>query len=439
MIFDRNIPAQERINFVFYIMSRFILSAGNYIYLFAVSYFILYETGSAFYFSINLAISVVISLILLPFAGVISDLGNKKKTIIIGEWLFASVIIGLFVYTQLVEVSLVAIYITTLLTSLISPFVSNTFQAAITEMFHKERIQKIMGYTQSILSGVPILGPVLGGVLFGLLGFQGIVIVFMIATIFSAAINILIKFDLYYDKSIYETDDESVDGAFNKFKRDVGQGFSFLFNSDVFRSTLITVSLINLFVGPISVFPEIMMIVELGFEPETLGFVNALAGIGVLVAGVTIANMKSFKNPLQQVKFGIIILGTLYFIYALPIYIDMQTWMSFVYIAIVGFTIIVTLQFINVPAGIFLQKCIPQHIKGRALSAFSMFAMSLSPLGTILYGVLYDTGMYAAVNFVSGAALILVVVLTMRSAVLKRAEALNAQVDKDLIAASEQV
>ncbi|MFC3900123.1 MFS transporter [Aliicoccus persicus] len=79
-------------------MNRSILSAGDYIYLFAVSYFILYETGSAFYFSINLAISVVISLILLPFAEVISDLGNKRKTIIIGERLFACVIIGLFVY-----------------------------------------------------------------------------------------------------------------------------------------------------------------------------------------------------------------------------------------------------------------------------------------------------------------------------------------------------
>ncbi|MFC3899921.1 MFS transporter [Aliicoccus persicus] len=437
MIFDRNVPVQERVNFLFYILSRFILTAGNYIYLFAVSYFILYETGSAFYFSINLAISVVVSLILLPFAGLISDLGNKRKTIITGEWLFAGVIIGLFAYTQIVEVSLIAIYITTLLTSLISPFVSNTFQAAITEMFHKARIQKVMGYTQSILSAVPILGPVLGGVLFGLLGFQGIVIIFMIATIFSAAINLLVKFDLYYDKANYETDDESIDGAVNKFKRDVSQGFSFLFKSDVFKSILITVSLINIFVGPISVFPEIMMIVELGFEPETLGLVNALAGIGVLVAGVTIANMKSFKNPLLQVKFGIIILGTLYFIYALPIYIDMQVWMSFVYIACVGFTIIVTLQFINVPAGIFLQKCIPQHIKGRALSAFNMFAMSLSPIGTILYGVLYDTGMYATVNIVSGAALILVVVLTLRSTVIKRARDLNAQVDAEIEAAKE--
>ncbi|HJE19000.1 MAG TPA: MFS transporter [Aliicoccus persicus] len=439
MIFDKNVPVQERVNFLFYILSRFILTAGNYIYLFAVSYFILYETGSAFYFSINLAISVVVSLILLPFAGLISDLGNKRKTIITGEWLFAGVIIGLFAYTQIVGVSLIAIYITTLLTSLISPFVSNTFQAAITEMFHKERIQKVMGYTQSILSAVPILGPVLGGVLFGLLGFEGIVIVFMIATILSASVNILIKFDLYYDKSLYETEDESVDGALNKFKRDVGQGFSFLFKSDVFRSMLISVSLINLLVGPITLFPEIMMIVELGFEPETLGFVNALAGIGVLVAGVTIANMKSFKNPLQQVKFGIIILGTLYFIYALPIYIDMQTWMSFVYIAIVGFTIIMTVQFINVPAGIFLQKCIPQHIKGRALSAYSMFAMSLSPLGTILYGVLYDTGMYAAVNIVSGAAFILVVLLTMRSAVIKRAADLNSQVDAELKAVNEEI
>ena len=439
MIFDKNVPVQERVNFLFYILSRFILTAGNYIYLFAVSYFILYETGSAFYFSINLAISVVVSLILLPFAGLISDLGNKRKTIITGEWLFAGVIIGLFAYTQIVGVSLIAIYITTLLTSLISPFVSNTFQAAITEMFHKERIQKVMGYTQSILSAVPILGPVLGGVLFGLLGFEGIVIVFMIATILSASVNILIKFDLYYDKSLYETEDESVDGALNKFKRDVGQGFSFLFKSDVFRSMLISVSLINLLVGPITLFPEIMMIVELGFEPETLGFVNALAGIGVLVAGVTIANMKSFKNPLQQVKFGIIILGTLYFIYALPIYIDMQAWMSFVYIAIIGFTIIMTVQFINVPVGIFLQKCIPQHIKGRALSAYSMFAMSLSPLGTILYGVLYDTGMYAAVNIVSGAALILVVLLTMRSAVIKRAADLNSQVDAELKAVNEEI
>lgn len=437
MIFNQKIPKQERVNFIFYILSRFVMSVGNYIYLFAVSYFILYETGSAVYFSINLAISAVVSLILLPFAGVLSDLGNKRKTIITGEWLFAGVIIGLFVYTQLIGVSLMAIYITTFLTTLISPFVSNAFQAAITEMFHKERIQVVMGYTQSFLSAVPILGPVLGGVLFGLLGFEGVVIVFMIATFISAVVNILIKFDLYYDKTAYEMDGEAIDGILNKFKHDVVQGFSFLFKNEMFRSVLITVSLVNLFVGPISVFPELMMIVELGFDAEQLGLVNAISGIGVLIAGVTIANMKSFKSPLLPVKIGIIILGGLYFIYALPIYLDMQMWMSFAYISLIGMAIIITLQFINVPAGIFFQKCIPQQIKGRALSAFSLFAMSLSPLGTILYGVLYETGMYGIINIVSGVALILIVLVTVQSKVLESAERLNREVDAEIAASNE--
>lgn len=158
MLFDKKLPMQERLNFVVYALSRFILSVGKYVYLFAVSYYIMYETGSALYFSINMAISIVVTVILLPFSGVLSDFGNKRKIIITGEIMNALVILGLFIYTMVHDINLMAIYLVTFLTSMIEPFVSNTFQTAITELFHKERIQKVMGYTSAILSSTVILG-----------------------------------------------------------------------------------------------------------------------------------------------------------------------------------------------------------------------------------------------------------------------------------------
>ncbi|WP_020007579.1 MFS transporter [Salinicoccus albus] len=408
MILDKKIPLQERLNFAVYALSRFILSVGSNVYLFAVSYYILYETGSAFYFSINMAISVLVTVALLPFSGLLSDMKNKRRIIISGESLNTLVILGLFIYTVFYDINLIAIYMVTFLNSLIEPFVSNAFQAAITELFHKDRVQKVMGYTSALLSVSIILGPILGGVLFGLLSFNHIILIFFIGFFISTILDFLLKFDLCYQRYLYKAQGEVEKGGV-KFRQNINEGFRFIFKSDVFKSLLIIAALANFMTGIISIFPEKMMIVELGFEPEAVGIVNAAAGIGVLIGGVIVGKSKQFENPFLLMKRGFLVYAALCLLYLLPLYLGLNTISNIIFIGLAGIGFTLTLQFINVPLNVFLQFVTPQHIKGRVFSTVSLFAGSITPLGAIIFGYLYDFGLYWPVNLGSALMMIMIV------------------------------
>ena len=405
MILDKGIPFQERLNFAVYALSRFILSVGSYVYLFSVSYYIMYETGSALYFSINMAISLIVTVALLPFSGLLSDLGNKRKIIITGEALNTLVILGLFIYTIFFDINLPAIYIVTFLNSLIEPFVSNSFQTSITELFHKDRVQKVMGYTSAILSSTVILGPILGGILFGLLSFNHIILIFFIGFLLSTALDFLLRFDLYYREEVYEKNVHGETG-FSKFKKEISTGFSYIFKNEVFRSLLIIGALVNFTTGIVSIFPEKMMIFELGFPPETVGVVNAIAGLGVLIGGITVARIKQFDNPFMIMKRGFFAMAALCIAYLAPLHLGLGMLPNMLLIGLIGIGFTLTFQFINVPLGVFMQLVIPQHIKGRVFSTISLFSMSIMPLGAIVYGYLYDLEIYWAINLVTSAAVI---------------------------------
>ena len=408
MLFDKKLPMQERLNFVVYALSRFILSVGKYVYLFAVSYYIMYETGSALYFSINMAISIVVTVILLPFSGVLSDFGNKRKIIITGEIMNALVILGLFIYTMVHDINLMAIYLVTFLTSMIEPFVSNTFQTVITELFHKERIQKVMGYTSAILSSTVILGPILGGALFGLLSFPHIIMLFLIAYIISASLDFLLDFKLYYTEADY-AEGTREEGARSRFKRDISQGFNFIADNRVFKSLLLIAALINFMAGVITIFPEKMMIHELSFQPETVGIVNAIGGLGLLAGGVAVARIKRLDNPFLLMKRGLFAFAALVVVYLLPLYFGGGIVSLVLIIGGIGISVAMALQFINIPINLFIQLVTPQHIKGRVFSTMSLCSMSIMPVGAIFYGFLYDFELYWIINIVSAILMVAVV------------------------------
>lgn len=424
MIFDQKIPLQERMNFLVYSLSRFILSVGSYVYLFAVSYYIMYETGSALYFSINMAISLIVTVALLPFSGLLSDLGDKRRIIILGETLNTLVILGLFVYTIFFDLNLMAIYLVTFLNSLIEPFVSNSFQTSITELFHKDRVQKVMGYTSAILSTTVILGPILGGILFGMLSFNHIILIFLIGFFLSTILDFLLKFDLYYEKNLYEKEEDNDEAGFKKFKKDISVGFAFIFRSSVFKSILLIGALVNLITGIVSIFPEKMMIYELGFEPETVGIVNSVAGVGVLIGGITVARFKQFNNPFIIMKRGFLSMAVLSILYLSPLYIGSEMLTDIILIGLIGMGMALAIQFINVPLGIFMQLVIPQQIKGRVISTISLLFMSTMPLGTIVYGYLYDLEFYWAVNLLTSVIITSVTVIFFNKNLMRESKAM---------------
>ena len=435
MLFAKEVPYREKLNFIVYIFSRLTLNLGSLIYTFAVSYSILYFTGSALYFAINLAISSVVMTLMLPLSGVMSDLGNKRRIIISGEIILTFIMAGLLIFTYFNGFNLFAIYITSFLAALVNPFVSNSFQTSMTEMFHKERIQKVMGYVSAILSSAVIIGPAMGGVLFGLFDFYIMILIFTITYAISTLLDFFIKFDLYYEPVNYALNDTAAPVAasvLGKFKHDVLQGINYIKNSYVFLRVFMMAAFINFFASLMGIYPEKAMITELKFSPETVGIINAFDGVGVLIAGIVIGSVKQFKNPVGLMKNSLMIWTFTIPLYILPLYTNMSDIYSILFFAVMGFSVAVLIQVINVPFFTYVQLTVPQYIKGRVFSAIGLFASSIAPVGTLLYGFAYDYIPFWIIHSISFIALIAITLIFLNSRVIEESRADVAQISKEL-------
>lgn len=435
MLFSREVPHKEKLNFIIYIFSRLTLNLGSLIYTFAVSYSILYFTGSALYFAINLAIGSIVMTLMLPLSGVMSDLGNKRRIIISGEIILTLIMGGLLVFTYFNGFNLIAIYTTSFLAALVNPFVSNSFQTSMTEMFHKERIQKVMGYVSAIMSSAIIIGPALGGVLFGLFDFYIMILIFTITYGISTLLDFFIKFDLYYDSENYSLNDMNAPvtaSVLGKFKHDVWQGINYIKKSYVFLRVFMMAAFINFFASLMGIYPEKAMITELKFVPETVGIINAFDGVGVLVAGIAIGSVKQFKNPVGLMKNSLLIWTFTIPLYILPLYTNMSDLYSMIFFAVMGFTVAVLIQVINVPFFTYVQLTVPQYIKGRVFSAIGLFASSIAPVGTLLYGFAYDYVPFWIIHSISFIALIVITLLFLNSRVIEESRADVEKISKEL-------
>lgn len=440
ILFSREVPHKEKLNFIIYIFSRLTLNLGSLIYTFAVSYSILYFTGSALYFAINLAITSVVMTLMLPLSGVMSDLGNKRRIILSGEIILTLIMAGLLIFTYFNGFNLFAIYITSFLSALVNPFVSNSFQTSMTEMFHKERIQKVMGYVSAIMSSAIIIGPSMGGVLFGLFDFYIMILIFTITYAVSTLLDFFIKFNLYYAPDNYEMNNTAVPktaSALGKFKHDVWQGIEYIKNSYVFFRVFMMAAFINFFASLMGIYPEKAMITELKFEPETVGLINAFDGVGVLIAGIIIGSVKQFKNPVGMMKISLLLWTFTIPLYLLPLYTDMTNTYSIVFFAAMGFSVAVMLQVINVPLFTYIQLTVPQHIKGRVFSAIGLFASSIAPAGTLLYGFAYDYIPFWIIHSISFAALIAVTLIFLNKRVITESKADVLKISADLESSRE--
>lgn len=340
MLLNKDVPYEEKVNFTIYLISRLMANLGNIVYMFAVSYSILYTTGSAFYFS--------------------------------------------------------------------------------------------------IMSSAVILGPALGGVLFGLFDFYVMIFVFFIAYFISAVLDFFVKFKLYYDEKNYVAEEDLGEAALtkaNKFKKDISKGFVYIWGSTILKRVFIMAAIINFFTALLAIYPEKVMIVELGFDPETVGVINAFDGVGALVAGAVLGTIKQINSPIRVMKAGLQLLAVTFMLFLLPIYVSMPQFGTMIFFAAMGFTIAVLVQVINVPFLTYMQVITPQNIKGRVFSVISIFAMSIQPLGTLLYGILYDIIPYWIIHVVSFILLLAAVVISIKEDTIEGAKqqfiAKTAETDED--------
>lgn len=400
-----------------FMTSKLISTFGANVYSFAISFYILQLTGSATNFALNLICSILPRTIAAPFAGYVADNFSRKRTIILAQAASVLAIAGLLTVSLMNGLSLTAIYITTCLLSLTSTFSGITFTSSISGLVDENRIQKAMSLNQMSISLASIVAPALGGVLYGAVSIPVFLIIYLIASLVALILDSTMNFQLFAKRSHVPVTGQEKEKLWVSMK----EGFAYLKTKPVIQTIIFIALFINFFFGSFQVGYSFILIEKLGMKAEHFGILEGAFAVGMLLLSVYLTIRKEIKYPLITAKYGIIGLALIIGGIAVPLLVPFSYQAMFVFYLILMLAIGSFLTIINTPIGVMMQKSVDDDFKGRVISILETMAQVLMPLGTVIYGFLYDWVAAEWVLFISAGIIIGIALFMLRPSVIANA------------------
>ncbi|MFC7686937.1 MFS transporter [Ureibacillus sp. GCM10028918] len=366
-----------------FLVSKMISSLGANVYSFGMSMFILSITGSALSFAANLIFSILPRIFLSPIAGILTDRLPRKAVVLVGQGGVILSITGLLAYSVFFDLSITAIYATTVFYTISSTFSSIAFSASISNLVDQERIQKAMSFNQISLSVSGIGGPIVGGMLFGFVSMEMFLLINIISYLIAFLLESTMNFRLYTKDRIENKNEESMIQSFK-------EGLGYLKTKPVISRLLLVVLWLNLFFTSVSVGTNFILVGVLKMEYSLIGFVEASGAIGMLLISVYFAARSNVKYPLLFSKRAVLGLSILVGTIAIPLIFKFSGSLLFVYFLVMMFLFGSLSVLTNTPIGIMMQKDVDENYRGRVFGILEMMAMGLMPIGSLVFGMLYD-------------------------------------------------
>ena len=396
-----------------FLISKLMGSLGAGVYAFGMSMFILSVTGSSLSFATNILLSILPRTLIAPIAGVIGDRVPRKLLVIGGQTGIVLTMAGLLSYTLAFDISVTAIYVATVFNSIFGTFSGLAFTSSIANLVDEARLQKAMSFNHMAYSVAGIGGPIVGGLLFGFVSMEVFLVIYLVSQLIALSLESTMNFNLY--KKVVKTVAEKKETMVESFKG----GIAYIKQKPLLIALLSTSFGLNFFFTSLSVGGDFALLTIIKLSTEQIGFTEATGGIGVIVASIFFASTKAVKNPLLLSKYAILGMSSLVILAALPIYLNLPKTGNFIYYVFLMFSFGVTNIMANMPIGVLFQKTIDDEYRSRVLSILETISMSLMPLATLVYGVLFDFLPAEYIFIFSGLCLIVLTLITLRPSVIK--------------------
>ena len=183
-------------DFVLLVAGQGISLFGNVMLRFAMSMWVLDETGSATIFASVLAISIVPTILLSPFGGVLADRVNRRTIMVALDAISAVLVLASAIVFATTGFHIVAIATMQVLLAVLGAFETPTVQTALPQMFRQygpATMRQGMAVINQVQQLSSLLPSFLGGVLYAMFGIRLMMIIAIASFAGAAALECFIR------------------------------------------------------------------------------------------------------------------------------------------------------------------------------------------------------------------------------------------------------
>jgi MFS family permease len=310
-------------------------------------------------------------LFLSPLGGIVADRYSKRRVVIstqIASMLLAFALAGLTL-TKTIQVW--HVFVLASLLGVVNAFDIPTRQAFQVEMVGKADLMNAIALNSSLFNASRVIGPAIAGILVAMIG-EGWCF-FVNAVSYIAVITGLLMMTV-------EEREPGAPGA--SALADVAEGFRFVVRNLPVRAVLTLLGVVSLTGMPYMVLMPIFADRILHGGPRALGWLMGFAGMGALAGALRLASRTELKGlnrwlPRASFAFGVTLIGFAW---------SHAFWLSALILLPAGFAMMIEMGSSNT----LLQSMVPDELRGRVMSVYSMVFMGMAPFGALLSGVAAD-------------------------------------------------
>ena len=397
-------------DFSLLILGKLVSLVGSNMQQFALSLYVLAITGSATIFASIISISILPRLLLSPIAGVFGDWFDRKRTIVLLDFL-NSIIIGTFAAIYIINgnISIPMIYVLVILLEITEIFFHSAMSAVMPSIVQKEELLEANSLNSLVMNIGNILAPIIAAFLYGTFGMKVILIVNSISFLLSAISEIFINIPKSHKQP------EKID--IKSFKTDLMEGISIiksnrLISTMIGLGTVINFSAAPLFgIGLIYIIREVLKVNDMEF-----GIFQMVLSASMLAAPMFCGGI------IKKIKIGRLIYSSFIIVAILVLFMAIfpsnfilnsfdTNIVSYVGLLVVSFMVGVVVTVANIAIGTLFNEIVPLELMGRTSTVFNLAVTIFIPVGQMIFGLLYDIIIPSVVVAISGIVLMLVTMM----------------------------
>ncbi len=356
-------------NFRLFFSGQMISLIGTWMQTVAESWLVYRLTGSALLLGTVAFCSQIPVFIIAPIGGIVADRFNRRRVVVTTQ-ACAMVLAGIL--SALTLTGVVQVWHVMTLAALLG--VVNAFdiparQAFLIDMVGREDLLNAIALNSSMFNGARIIGPAVAGILVASIG-EGWCF-FANSVSYIAVIVGLLLMRIERPARLAQSGSPL---------ENILEGFGFVRQTRAVRAILLLLGLVS-FVGmPYAVLMPVFAAQILHGGAKALGILMCATGVGALLGAASLAARVGVKGLGRLIAlcaggFGIsVILFSFSRIF----------WLSVVLLVPVGFFIMVQMASSNT----MVQVMVPDRLRGRVISVYSMMFMGMAPFGALSAGAL---------------------------------------------------